>query len=49
MMQAADESVKGTPLENANIYLGGTAATYKDMHDGSQLDLLIAVVASRCA
>lgn len=47
-MQAADESVKGTPLENANIYLGGTAATYKDMHDGSQLDLLIAVVASLC-
>jgi RND superfamily putative drug exporter len=48
IMQAAAESVKGTPLENANIYLGGTAATYKDMHDGSMYDLMIAVTASMC-
>jgi putative drug exporter of the RND superfamily len=48
IMQAADESVKGTPLESANIYLGGTAATYKDMRDGSEFDLMIAVVATLC-
>ncbi|HZA12293.1 MMPL family transporter [Mycobacterium sp.] len=48
IMQAAAEAVKGTPLENANLYLGGTAATYKDMHDGSMYDLMIAVTASIC-
>jgi RND superfamily putative drug exporter len=48
IMQAASESVKGTPLETANLYLGGTAATYKDMRDGSLYDLLIAVTASIC-
>ena len=46
--QAADEALKGTPLEAANIYLAGTASTYKDIHDGSIYDLLIAVVASLC-
>src|SRR5271169_1569434 len=48
IMQAASEAVKGTPLENANLYLGGTAATYKDMRDGSMYDLMIAVTASIC-
>ena len=28
---AAQEAVKGTPLADSNIYLAGTAATYKDM------------------
>jgi putative drug exporter of the RND superfamily len=46
--QAAEEAVKGTPLSGANIYLTGTAATYKDMHDGSTYDLLIAAIASLC-
>jgi RND superfamily putative drug exporter len=46
--QAADEAVKGTPLAGANIYLAGTASTYKDMQDGSTYDLMIAVVASLC-
>jgi len=46
IMQAASEAVKGTPLEGANLYLGGTAATYKDMRDGSMYDLMIAVTAS---
>jgi RND superfamily putative drug exporter len=46
--QSADEAVKGTPLETANFYLGGTAATYKDMHDGSTFDLMIAVTAAMC-
>src|SRR5882757_4366852 len=46
IMQGAAEAVKGTPLESANLYLGGTASTYKDMHDGSLFDLMIAVTAS---
>jgi RND superfamily putative drug exporter len=43
---AAFEAIKGTPLEGSKIYLGGTAATYKDMQEGSNLDLLIAGIAS---
>jgi RND superfamily putative drug exporter len=45
---AAIEAVKGTPLEDAKISLGGTAATFKDMADGSKFDLLIAGIASIC-
>lgn len=48
IMQAADEAVKGTPLQAANIYLAGTASTYKDIHEGTSYDLMIAVVASLC-
>ena len=44
--QAAKEAIKGTPLEGSSIYLAGTAATYKDMKDGSFYDLLIAVIAA---
>ena len=43
---AAKEAIKGTPLEGSTIYLAGTAATYKDMRDGSQYDLLIAGIAA---
>jgi RND superfamily putative drug exporter len=43
---AAEEALKGTPLENSNIYLAGTAATVKDLVDGSTYDLLIAGVAA---
>jgi RND superfamily putative drug exporter len=39
---AAFEAIKGTPLENARIYIAGTAATAKDMKEGSTYDLLIA-------
>ena len=39
---AAFEAMKGTPLADAKIYFGGTAATYKDMRDGAKYDLLIA-------
>jgi len=46
--QAAEEAVKGTPLAGANIYLTGTASTYKDMHEGSLYDLMIAAIASLC-
>ncbi|KAA0093207.1 MMPL family transporter [Mycolicibacterium sp. P1-18] len=44
--QAAKEAVKGTPLEGSTIYLAGTAATYKDMRDGSFYDLLIAGISA---
>ncbi|BCO33725.1 RND family transporter [Mycobacterium heckeshornense] len=43
---AAEEALKGTPLENAKIYLTGTAAMIKDIVDGSKYDLLIAAVAA---
>ncbi|HZC89662.1 MAG TPA: MMPL family transporter, partial [Mycobacterium sp.] len=39
---AAFEAIKGTPLEDARIYIAGTAATAKDMKEGSAYDLLIA-------
>jgi RND superfamily putative drug exporter len=45
---AAFEAIKGTPLETSKIYLGGTAATYKDMRDGSNYDLMIAAVSALC-
>ncbi|HTQ21821.1 MMPL family transporter [Mycobacterium sp.] len=44
--QAVHEAIKGTPWEGAKVYLGGTAATYKDMHDGSNIDLLIAGISA---
>ncbi|KUH75825.1 hypothetical protein AU184_15465 [Mycolicibacterium novocastrense] len=45
---AAEEALKGTPLESANIYMGGTAAIVKDLVDGSRYDLLIAAVSAAC-
>jgi RND superfamily putative drug exporter len=45
---AAEESLKGTPLANANIYVSGTAAIFKDLREGSNYDLVIAVTASLC-
>jgi RND superfamily putative drug exporter len=44
--QAAKEAIKGTPLEGSRIYLGGTAATYKDLREASNYDLLIAGIAA---
>jgi RND superfamily putative drug exporter len=43
-MQAAKQAVKGTPLADAKFYLGGTAATFKDIQVGAKWDLLIAAV-----
>jgi RND superfamily putative drug exporter len=43
---AAQEAVKGTPLEGANVYIAGTAATYKDIQHGAKYDLLIVVLAA---
>ena len=44
--KAAQQALKMSSLSNAKVYLGGTAATYKDMHDGAKYDLMIAVIAS---
>jgi putative drug exporter of the RND superfamily len=44
--KAAHEAVKGTPLEGANFYLAGTAATYKDIQDGAKYDLMIVGIAA---
>ncbi|QCH23761.1 RND family transporter [Mycobacteroides salmoniphilum] len=46
--QAAIEAVKGTPLEDAKIELGGTAAVFKDMSDGARYDLMIAGISALC-
>ncbi|BBZ08179.1 membrane protein [Mycolicibacterium doricum] len=43
---AAVDAIKGTPLEGSTVYVGGSAATYKDMQQGADYDLLIAGVAS---
>ena len=45
---AAEEALKGTPLEDSKIYLTGTATTIKDLVDGSKYDLMIAGVAALC-
>ena len=45
---AAEEALKGTPLENATISLGGSAAAVKDLVQGSTYDLLIAGVSALC-
>ncbi|MDF3337963.1 MMPL family transporter [Mycolicibacterium septicum] len=41
ILKTAREAIKTTPLADAKIYLGGTAATYKDIQVGAQWDLLI--------
>jgi RND superfamily putative drug exporter len=45
---AAEEALKGTPLEDSKIYLTGTAAITKDLVEGSKFDLMIAGVAALC-
>jgi RND superfamily putative drug exporter len=44
--KAAQDGLKMSSLSNAKIYLGGTAATFNDMHDGAKYDLMIVVVSS---
>src|SRR6201993_2795131 len=44
--KAAQDALKMSSLSDAKIYLGGTAATFKDMHDGAKYDLMIVVVSS---
>ncbi|ANR89910.1 RND family transporter [Mycobacterium avium] len=43
---AAQEWLKQSSLSDARVYLGGTAATFKDMADGEKYDLMIAVVSA---
>jgi RND superfamily putative drug exporter len=43
---AAKQGVKNTPLGDSNIYIGGTAATYKDISEGAKYDLMIAGIAA---
>ncbi|AQT81337.1 hypothetical protein B1R94_21915 [Mycolicibacterium litorale] len=43
---AAADAIKGTPLEGATIYLGGSAAMYNDMQQGADYDLIIAAIAA---
>ena len=45
---AAEEALKGTPLEDAKIYLAGSSSIVKDVVDGSTYDLMIAGVAALC-
>jgi len=40
------EALKGTTLAGSEIYLGGAAATYRDIQDASEIDLLITAVAA---
>ncbi len=43
---AAADAIKGTPLEGASIYLGGSAAMYADMQQGANYDLIIAAISA---
>ncbi|MFC7672424.1 RND family transporter [Mycolicibacterium sp. GCM10028919] len=43
---AAKEAIKGTPFEGSKVYLAGSAATFKDMSDGANYDLVIAGIAA---
>lgn len=45
---AAKEAIKGTPLEGSAIYLGGTAAMFKNLSDGNTYDLMIAGISALC-
>ena len=48
MRTAAEEALKTTPLEGSEIYIAGTAATFKDFSDGSKYDLWIAAIGALC-
>lgn len=45
-LTAAHEAVKGTSLAGADIYLTGTAATYRDVQSGAKYDTMIAAFAA---
>lgn len=47
-LEAARDSLKGTPLEGSKVRLAGTAATYHDIGQFVKYDLMIAVTASLC-
>lgn len=43
---AAADAIKGTPLEGSTVYVGGSAAMFKDMQQGADYDLMITAVAA---
>jgi RND superfamily putative drug exporter len=43
---AAFEAIKGTPLEGSQIYVAGTAASFKDVQDSADYDLIMAGIAA---
>ncbi|HVQ98785.1 MAG TPA: RND family transporter, partial [Mycobacterium sp.] len=43
---AAQEALKQSSLSDAKVYLGGSAATFRDMADGEKYDLMIAVISA---
>lgn len=45
---AAEESLKGTPLEDSKIYVAGMGAVVKDISEGSKWDLVLAGISSLC-
>lgn len=45
-LNAAKEAIKGSPLDDARLYLGGTAPTYHDIGQAIKYDLVIAIIAS---
>ena len=45
---AAEEALKGTPLEDAEIQLTGSTTMVKDLIDGTTYDLLIAGISAVC-
>ncbi|MGV0653876.1 RND family transporter [Mycolicibacterium thermoresistibile] len=45
---AAEEALKGTPLESSRIYLAGSAAGVKDLVEGAKYDLMIAAISAVC-
>ncbi|WP_078312149.1 RND family transporter [Mycobacterium sp. 96-892] len=44
--ETARESVKGTTLAGANVYIGGSATNFWDIKDGAKYDLVIAAIAA---
>lgn len=48
MRTTAEDSLKGSPLEDADISIAGSAATFKDLQKATNYDLLIAGIASLC-
>lgn len=43
---AAQESLKGTPLSNAKLYVAGASSNYRDIQDFSYNDLIIMMLAT---
>ncbi|AKC40854.1 MmpL family protein [Mycolicibacterium phlei] len=44
--ETARESVKGTTLAGANVYIGGAATNFWDIKDGARYDLAVAAIAT---